>query len=338
MPLLVLSALTKSFGSSRAVDEVSLHLDDGEIHALIGPSGCGKSTLLRLISGFETPDSGTITMRGQPVTALAPEARDIGIVFQDYALFPHLTVEANIGFGLHRLDRAARAMRVREHMDMLQLEGLEKRYPAELSGGQQQRVALARSLAARPALLLLDEPFSNLDASLREAARRDMRTLLKGSGIAVLFVTHDREEALSFADRITVLKAGRLEQSGPPEDIYARPCNAFVAGFLGPTNILAGTASGRTARTALGDMALAEEAQGNVTLSLRPEHIILGAPETGRPVFRIVERIFRGSAITFLLHAEDGTELQVLAGSSSHVRVGDSVSLTPNMPAVLLQK
>ncbi|MGQ3671957.1 ABC transporter ATP-binding protein [Xanthobacter sp. TB0136] len=342
MPLLSLSALTKTFGTTRAVDAVSLDLDDGEIHALIGPSGCGKSTLLRLISGFETPDCGTITMRGQPITTLAPEARDIGIVFQDYALFPHLTVEANIGFGLNRLPRAERVALVREHMAMLQLDGLEKRYPAELSGGQQQRVALARSLAARPGLLLLDEPFSNLDASLREAARRDIRTLLKGSGIAILFVTHDREEALSFADRITVLKAGRLEQSGPPEEVYARPQNSFVAGFLGAANILPGTASGQTAQTVLGEVMLAAQAHGPLTLCLRPETLELCAAETGRPAFRVVERIFRGYAVSFLVQAEDGTRVQVLSGISAdaraETRVGEHVGLMARAPAVILQE
>ncbi len=338
MSLLSLSALTKCFGATRAVDGVSIDIADGEIHALIGPSGCGKSTLLRLVSGFETPDAGEIMMRGQPIGHLKPEARDIGIVFQDYALFPHLTVEANIGFGLNRLPRAERALRVREHMAMLQLDGLEQRYPAELSGGQQQRVALARSLAARPGLLLLDEPFSNLDASLREAARRDIRILLKGSGIAVLFVTHDREEALSFADRITVLNAGRLEQTGAPEVVYAHPRSAFVAGFLGATNLITATAHGLTAQTALGEVSLAEPGEGAVMLSLRPEALELLPVSAHRPSFEVIERIFHGYAITYVVRAQDGAQFQVLARVMNSAAVGQQVGLAALAPAVVVSR
>ncbi|MGQ3675815.1 ABC transporter ATP-binding protein [Xanthobacter sp. TB0139] len=342
-PLLSLSGLTKCFGDVRAVDGVHLSLAQGEIHALIGPSGCGKSTLLRLVSGFERADAGRIEMAHEAIGHLPPERRDIGIVFQDYALFPHLTVAGNIGFGLNHLPRATREARVDEHMAMLHLQGLEQRYPAELSGGQQQRVALARSLAARPAMLLLDEPFSNLDASLREAARRDMRLLLKTHGISVLFVTHDREEALSFADRVSVLRAGRLEQAGPPEELYARPANAFVASFLGQTNLLSGkvpgAAPGRQALTFLGPLELdRDEPPGPVTLSLRPEALHLAPLAQDAPRFRVRERIFRGFATTYVLTTAEGQELQALAPSHASALEGEEVGLIQMAPAVVVER
>ncbi|MGE4374078.1 MAG: ABC transporter ATP-binding protein [Xanthobacter sp.] len=340
-PLLSLSGLTKCFGDVRAVDGVNLSLAPGEIHALIGPSGCGKSTLLRLVAGFEQADGGRIEMGQKAIDHLPPERRDIGIVFQDYALFPHLTVAGNIGFGLHHLPRAARQVRVEEHMAMLQLRGLEQRYPSELSGGQQQRVALARSLAARPAMLLLDEPFSNLDASLREAARRDMRVLLKSHNISVLFVTHDREEALSFADQVSVLRAGRLEQAGPPEELYARPANAFVAGFLGQANFLPGdvAAFGRQAQTCLGLLDLDRVAPpGPVTLCLRPEALHLAPLGQDAPHLKVKERIFRGFATSYVLETADGHEIQALAPSLSTLREGDETGIFQIAPAVVVAR
>ncbi|OQP87325.1 iron ABC transporter ATP-binding protein [Rhizobium rhizosphaerae] len=337
MTLLSIETLTKRFGGVVALDRLSLTIMAGEIHALIGPSGCGKSTALRLIAGFEQAESGAITMNGRRIDGLKPEARDIGMVFQDYALFPHLTVAENIAFGLHRLDRAAREAAVRDHLALMRLQGLEGRRPDQLSGGQQQRVALARSLAARPRLLLLDEPFSNLDASLRETARREMRDVLRASGMTALFVTHDREEALSLSDRVTVLKAGRVEQTDRPERVYQRPASAFVAGFLGRTNLLQGMAEGGRARTVLGPLPIEPEAHGPVTLSLRPQGLALVAE--GGAEATVTDRIYRGQEVTYLLRAADGTALQLDttdAPATPAVAPGARVRLEAVAPGVVV--
>ena len=221
MSLLRLAGVTKRFAADAppAVDGLSLSVAAGEVLALLGPSGCGKTTTLRLVAGFEAPDAGIIEIRGAQVAgpglAVPPESRGVGVVFQDYALFPHLPVEANVAFGLAHLVRAARALRVREVLELVGLVGLEERYPHELSGGQQQRVALARALAPSPALILLDEPFSNLDADLRAAMREEIGKILRASGTTAIFVTHDQQEAFALADRVGVLNEGRLEQVAP---------------------------------------------------------------------------------------------------------------------------
>jgi iron(III) transport system ATP-binding protein len=238
--LLALAGVNKSYGPSRVVRDVTLDVAQGELLCVLGPSGCGKTTLLRLIAGFETADSGTIHQAGAEISALPPEARDFGIVFQSYALFPNRTVERNVGFGLETMPmaRAERDARVRDLLALVGLEGHARKYPSQLSGGQQQRVALARALALAPGLLLLDEPLSALDANVRANLRDELRQLQRRVGITSIMVTHDQQEALSIANRVVVMNAGRIEQVGTPAELYHRPANLFVARFLGEVNAL----------------------------------------------------------------------------------------------------
>lgn len=237
-----LKGIGKSFGSVKALDAVSLDIEQGEFFFLLGPSGCGKTTLLRILAGFEEPDEGTLSFDDQDVTRLAPEKRGTAMVFQSYALWPHLTVEENIAFGLEvqGIGGDERKRRVREMLDLVRMGGYEKRRPGQLSGGQQQRVALARALVVKPRLVLLDEPLSNLDARLRLQMRTEIRQIIKNSGHTAVYVTHDQKEALSMADRCAILDQGRVEQIGAPRDIYERPTNRFVADFLGEINFLSG--------------------------------------------------------------------------------------------------
>jgi putative spermidine/putrescine transport system ATP-binding protein len=236
---LVLRTLTKRYGSSLAVDNLDLTIEAGKLVSLLGPSGCGKTTTLRMVAGFERPDAGIIQIGATNVTALPPHQRQLGMVFQNYSLFPHRTVAENIGFGLKMqgLGRGARDERVKSMLDLIQLSGRGDTYPAKLSGGQQQRVALARSLVVNPKILLLDEPLSALDKSLRESMQFEIRAMQARLGITTLLVTHDQEEALSMADQVAVMKSGRILQLGTPGDIYDRPQSRFVAEFLGASNI-----------------------------------------------------------------------------------------------------
>ncbi|HEU0013103.1 MAG TPA: ABC transporter ATP-binding protein, partial [Longimicrobium sp.] len=244
--MLRLENLTRRFGDTLAVDGLSLEVAAGEFLTLLGPSGCGKTTTLRMIAGFEQPTSGRVVVDGRDVTALPPQKRDVGMVFQNYALFPHLDVAENVAFGLRSRgeSRAAAAPGVERALEMVELTGFGARRVQQLSGGQQQRVALARALAPEPPLLLLDEPLSNLDAALRERTRDELRALLKQLGMTAVFVTHDQEEAFALSDRVAVLDRGRLQQVGSPEELYAAPANAFVASFLGRANFLPATVEG----------------------------------------------------------------------------------------------
>ena len=276
--------LCKSFDRKRAVDGVDLVVERGVICALLGPSGCGKTTTLRLIAGFERPDAGTIAVGDRPVAGdgvfTAPERRRIGMVFQDYALFPHLSVEGNVAYALGRLHDATR---VAEVLRLVGLDRMGERFPHELSGGEQQRVALARALAPTPEVILLDEPFSNLDASLRARVRQEMREILVASGVTALFVTHDQEEALSLADRVAVMREGRIEQEGTPEEVYSRPTTRWVADFLGDAEIVPGTAAAGAVECELGRFPIPKELEGVVDVVVRPESVALGAgPAPGR--------------------------------------------------------
>lgn len=239
--MLKLEHVTKQFGTTRAVDDVTLDVADGEFVTLLGPSGCGKTTTLRMIAGFETPTSGRILMRDADISALPPQKRGIGMVFQNYALFPHLNVFENVAFGLKtaRATTADIKTRAGEALERVDLGGYERRKVQELSGGQQQRIALARAIAPQPPLILLDEPLSNLDAALRERTRVELRALLKRVGITSIFVTHDQEEAFALSDRIVIMHQGRVQQAGTPETLYNTPVNAFVAGFVGHANLTA---------------------------------------------------------------------------------------------------
>jgi iron(III) transport system ATP-binding protein len=319
MAELVIEALVKRFGEVRAVDDVSLHVADGEFVTLLGPSGCGKSTTLAAVAGLDRPDGGRIRV-GQTVyfdassgTYLPPEARNCGLVFQSYALWPHMTVFDNVVFPLtlRKVSAAERRRRVEEVLALVEMERFADRYPHQLSGGQQQRVALARTLVYRPAILLLDEPLSNLDAKLRDRARAWLAELRTRLGLTTIYVTHDQIEALSLSDRVVVMNGGRIAQVGTPQDIYERPADPFVADFIGTTNFVPGrmlepTANGGRALLELGDGqrievlgASAAEAGARVTLAFRPEQIRLAADgeamEGGSVVTaRVVSRSYVG--------------------------------------------
>ena len=236
---LIVAGLVRSLGGRRVVDDVALEVSPGELVALVGPSGCGKSTLLRLVAGLDRPDGGRVVLDGVDVTDVAAERRRIGLVFQEHALFPHLTVLQNVAFGLRKLDRRQRATRVDELLELVRLPGSNNRYPHELSGGEQQRVALARALAPEPAVVLLDEPFASLDASLRDEMRDDVMTALRLRSAAAVLVTHDRDEALALGHRVAVMVNGRIAQIDRPDVVWERPVDEFVARFMGPGSLLA---------------------------------------------------------------------------------------------------
>ncbi|MCB0116482.1 MAG: ABC transporter ATP-binding protein, partial [Caldilineaceae bacterium] len=272
-PAITLRQVRKAYGKTRAVKDSSLTVAPGTLVALLGPSGCGKTTTLRLIAGLEKPDSGDILINGQLVAGagrwVEPEDRRIGMIFQDYALFPHLDIRANIGYGLRGWSKADRARREDEMMALVGLNDMAARYPHQLSGGQQQRVALARSLAAEPAVLLMDEPFSNLDATLRVQMRSEVRSLVKRLGATTVLVTHDQQEALSLADLVVVMFDGNFVQVGAPLDIYLRPVNQAVATFVGEANLLPGIAHGDTVDCALGKLPLVTAQRGAVDVMIR---------------------------------------------------------------------
>ncbi|BAS29175.1 ABC transporter ATP-binding protein [Limnochorda pilosa] len=319
--------VAKHFGPARAVDGLDLVLERGRLTALIGPSGCGKTTLLRLLAGFEALDRGWIELAGHRVAehgrTVPPEQRRIGMVFQDYALFPHLTVAQNVGFGLR--DARGREKRVAGWLERVGLGGLAERYPHELSGGQQQRVALARALAPEPELLLLDEPFSNLDAGLRARVRDEVREILEEAGTTVVLVTHDREEALTLADQVAVMGAGRILQVGSPEDLYRCPATPGVAALLGQVNLLRGEALGSVARCDLGEVSLLDPQRGPVLLMLRPEWLSLEpASHEGAPgACRVLRTTYHGAFWLVAVRLAAGTELRVQTQTRPRVRPGD---------------
>ncbi len=313
---------------------IELDLEEGELLAVVGPSGSGKTTLLRVLAGLERLDAGEVYLAGRRITDLPPEARDIGLVFQDYALFPHLDVAGNVGFGLY--GRADRDRVVKDLLDRFGLTAFARRPVHALSGGQQQRVALARALAPGPRLVLLDEPFSSLDAGLRERVREEVRSALKAAGTAALLVTHDQEEALSIADRLAVLHEGQIVQTGSPEEVYLRPKTPFVARFLGHTNLVPGKAEGETARTLLGPVTLAAPARGPVLLSIRPEHLALLPPDAPEGVpGRVVARRYKGHDLTFQVQVGEKT-LRVQTDYRAPWRPGDAVRVVVREPAAVL--
>ncbi len=314
-----LEGLAKRFGATAVVRDVSLEIADGELVALLGPSGSGKTTLLRLIAGFESPDAGRIVLGDRDVTALDALGRRCGMVFQHYALFPHLTVAGNVAYGLadQRLGKAEVAQRVLEVLGLVSLDGLQDRPVAALSGGQQQRVALARALAPRPAVLLLDEPLSNLDPSLRERTRHELRELVRRIGITTVLVTHEQEEAFELADRVALLLDGRLQQVGTPEALYGQPVSEPVARFVGRSSVVPGELvehhDGRATIEALGsrfEATAAAELRGMVRLLLRPE--ALTVRDDGAITGRVVRRRFTG-AMDLLTVAVGDREVEVSA-------------------------
>jgi putative spermidine/putrescine transport system ATP-binding protein len=273
-----LTGLVKVFpGGTRAVDGIDLAIPSGEFFSLLGPSGCGKTTTLRMLAGFEAPDAGTIRVAGRDITGLPPEQRDMGMVFQNYALFPHRSVAENVGFGLKMrgVAKPEATRRVRDALDLVRLAGLEDRRPGQLSGGQQQRVALARAIVVNPSVLLCDEPLGALDKKLRQAMQFELKALHARLGLTLVYVTHDQEEALTMSDRIAVMQAGRIAQLGTPRAIYDLPMSRFVADFIGDTNILDGVAEGAALRLAAGWCCPLAEAQapGPASIALRPEAV-----------------------------------------------------------------
>ena len=370
--------LVKEFPSAsgaptRAVDRVSLEVAPGDLFFLLGPSGCGKTTLLRMIAGFIDPDAGQILLSSgasgdqaptfRDITHLAPNKRNTGMVFQSYALWPHMTVEQNVAFGLgvRRVDKVERARRVGEALDLVQMSSLAKRRPNQLSGGQQQRVALARALVIRPDVLLLDEPLSNLDAKLRHELRDEIRRVCKDSGTTTVYVTHDQKEALSMADRVAIMRAGRVVQQGAPLDLYRRPESRFVAEFLGETNILEATAraSGGVVELRAGALTLRADARpgapddGPVLVSIRPEAIALThaalapalASAAGSTTAEIIGTTYLGEIAQHTVRLDSGlvlraAELNPLGrhpgqrpGSTAPVRV--ALSIQPHDVVVL---
>lgn len=323
------AGVDKCFGDTVVLKSIDLEVGAGRSVALLGPSGCGKTTLLRLIAGLERPDAGTISVGETPVasgsTWVPPEKRNVGMVFQDWALFPHLTVAKNVAYGLDRSER--NGPRVTEALDMVGLAHLGDRMPDTLSGGQQQRVALARAIAPRPSVLLLDEPFSNLDTSLRVGVRTEVHALLVELGITAVFVTHDQTEAFVLGDDVAVMRDGRIEQIGTPREIYQAPVSEWIAGFVGDVNLLPGAASGATASTALGELALTSPANGEVRVLVRPEELQLNIDGPHR--IARVEYYGHDMMVTVALSDEvnPGTELQVRTPSNTAWREGDSVAV-----------
>ena len=327
--------VSKRFGGVRAVDDAQLCVEPGEFVALLGPSGCGKTTLLRLIAGFEEPDAGEVEVAGRPVagagTWVPPERRRVGMVFQDYALFPHLTVAENVGFGVPRRERAAR---VDEALTTVGLSGYEPRYPHELSGGQQQRVALARALAPRPELVLLDEPWSNIDPHLRSSMREELAQILRGIGVTVLLVTHDREEAFSLADRIALMRNGTVVQEGTPEQVYLSPATRWAAEFVGAGNFLPGRLENGVVETPVG-LFPAHNGNGEtaVEVLIRPELLELEPDPAGEG--EVVAREFRGHDVFYRVLL-DGVELVSQRPSNEVVPLGSRVRIRPHPSRVTI--
>ena len=332
---LSLRGLQKSFGEIRAVDGVDLEITRGEICSLLGPSGCGKTTILRMIAGLERPDEGEIELAGTKLSDrgcfVAPEKRRIGMVFQDYALFPHLDVAGNVGYGL----RKAEPGRVAEVLELVGMAGLEDRMVGDLSGGQQQRVALARALAPTPDLVLLDEPFSNLDAGLRERLREDVREILNEARVTALIVTHDQEEALSVAQRVAVMHAGRIEQHGTPEEVYSRPATPWVAAFLGDVEVLPGEVREGRAICELGSLPARGAPDGPAEIRVRPESLVVGtAPErsSSAPAL-VVDRRFYGHDQLLRLELPSGQVIRSRRLGFPAWHPGDRISVWIDGPA-----
>ena len=344
-PEIQLAGLTKSFGDVVAVDDVSLTIGAGEFFSLLGSSGCGKTTTLRMIGGFDLPTSGRVELRGRDVTRDPPDKRPVNMVFQSYALFPHLDVAGNIGFGLkqRKVDGAEIRRRTAAILELVGLAGYERRRPHELSGGQQQRVALARALVNEPNVLLLDEPLGALDLKLRKRLQVELKRIQQEVGITFVYVTHDQEEALTMSDRIAVMHRGRIEQVGTPEDLYDRPATPHVADFIGTTNLLSGMveALGPDVATVCldsGDRCViasgGHRSGETVQVSIRPESIAIQARSGGsaaapdRLPAEVEQVAYLGSAVQYHVRTDGGLRLSVLAGKAgSRFSSGDTVTL-----------
>jgi spermidine/putrescine transport system ATP-binding protein len=344
-PEIRLTELSKHFRDVRAVDRISMDIRSGEFFSMLGPSGCGKTTTLRMIGGFELPTTGRIELRGRDVTTDPPDKRPVNMVFQNYALFPHLDVASNVAFGLRRkgVEKGETVRRVGEALDLVHLAGYDRRRPNQLSGGQQQRVALARALVNRPNVLLLDEPLGALDLKLRKQLQVELKRVQSEVGITFVYVTHDQEEALTMSDRIAVMHAGRVEQLGTPEDLYERPRTRFVADFIGTTNLLGGvveSVDGSHAFVRLGssDVCVVDRADlvvgRSVELSVRPEAVQLrpsnGTSYTPRPIAGTVEQAaYLGTIVQYLVRTAGGLSITALAPKTgTRIPVGDAVDIS----------
>jgi putative spermidine/putrescine transport system ATP-binding protein len=320
-PAINLTGLRKEFGDTTAVDGIDLEIADGEFFSMLGPSGSGKTTVLRMIAGFETPTAGTVALGGTDVTRAAPFQRDVTTVFQDYALFPHLSVRQNVEYGLavRRMGRADRRARAEEALASVQMSGYGDRRPSQLSGGQRQRVALARALVVRPKVLLLDEPLGALDLKLRQQMQVELKQLQRDVGITFVFVTHDQEEALTMSDRIAVFNDGRIAQIGTAAEIYEHPQTSFVAGFVGTSTVL----SGRAALDLVGK---------NGTYAVRPERIrMAGADGTDGVTGTISEVVYLGATTRYLIDLESGSQIiagELNSGTGSAQRRGERVRIS----------
>jgi len=336
--------LVKRFGDVAAVDGIDLHMPSGEFFSMLGPSGCGKTTTLRMIAGFEQPTEGRILLDGDDMQFTPPHKRNVNTVFQSYALFPHLSVSDNVAFGLRRQKTPKNELRTRvaEALELVQLTGFEKRKPAQMSGGQQQRVALARALVLKPAVLLLDEPLGALDAKLRKQLQVELKALQQQVGITFVYVTHDQEEALTMSDRIAVMSNGKVEQVGPPQEVYEEPKTTFVADFLGVSNLMDAEAQGRDgeghSRIKVGDFELAAaqgdvDARGATRITIRPERLRLEDQNTdGRNrVPGMVERpVYLGNSVQVIVRLANGDRVQALVqndGSEVSYKQGDPVKV-----------
>ena len=335
-PLIKCRGVTKRFGDVVALDDVSLRLMPGEILSILGASGCGKTTLLRIIAGFEAVDDGELYLQSNLVSGAGhhqpPERRNIGMVFQEYALFPHMTVAQNIEFGLHGVSKDERLHRTQDALELVRLDALHARYPHELSGGQQQRVALARTLAPSPIAVLLDEPFSNLDAGMRQDVRQEVEAILRNKGIAAIFVTHDREEAFAFADRVGVMSEGRLEQVDTPGKLYRTPKSTEVARIVGDCDFLAGVALGEVAQTQVGNLPIVSSsgsiADGTrLMLMVRPQDMEVKPGESGDCVVVAVE--YRGGETMLTVRMPSDGTLRCRQVGYSELTRGTRVTFAP---------
>lgn len=318
--------LSISFGSIDAIRDVSMQVRQGEILALIGPSGCGKTTLLRLIAGFECPHTGEILLQGKSVFSHAnfvpPEKRGVGMVFQDYALFPHLNIGANIAFGLNQLSKTQRSERIQEMLEMVGLTGYEQRLPHELSGGERQRVALARALAPKPVVLLMDEPFSNLDADRRAQMRYEVRQIVKKSGITCIFVTHDQEEALFMGDRLAILNRGALEQVGTPEQVFQQPPTRFIAEFMGETDFIRGFVTPSGIQTEIGHLiqTVNYPPGSQVEVAVRADDVTFSIDQQGSA--QIFDKIYRGAINLYAIRLSSGEIVHSMQAHTFNITPG----------------
>ncbi|MGC3983761.1 MAG: ABC transporter ATP-binding protein [Pseudorhodoferax sp.] len=341
MATVQLAGVVKSYGAQRVVDDVSLTIADGEFVTLLGASGCGKTTCLRMVAGFVAPDAGRVAIGAQDVTGLAPHLRDTGMVFQQYALFPHLDVAANVAFGLRvrKVPRAEAERRVAGALKLVRLEGFASRLPAQLSGGQKQRVALARAIVVNPRVLLLDEPLGALDQKLREELQAEIKAIQARLGITTLFVTHDQGEALLLSDRIAVMDRGRISQIDTPRALYEHPANKYVAGFVGKTNFIAVQVDGppdaqgvQALRHGEGSAAIrlhsaAAPGGGQRILSVRPENIEFGSHHPNRLHVAVEQVLYQGDGWQITVRASDALQLQIRSHGAAPPRVGERLDV-----------